>query len=184
MRLRISDLFDDAPACVLEALAVILLSRLYSRKVDPRFQRVYRQYTLSPRMRERSQVARKSRGRPRHRSGPKGRVYDLGALFSELNAKYFGSGLRRPALSWTHRPSRSVLGSYEFDEDLISISRDLDSTRVPGYVIRYILFHEMLHVKHGTRIEGTREIVHPPAFRMDEKRFSHYYEASLWLENH
>jgi len=184
LHLRISDLFHDAPLEVLEALAAILLSRLYRRKLNPVYQQRYRQYTLSPEMLERSREARRNRGRRRHRNGPRGRVYDLDQLFRKINEEYFSNELPKPALSWTHRPTRSVLGSYEFDDDVIFVSRHLDSARVPLHVVRYILFHEMLHVKYGTRVEGGREIVHPPEFRREEKRFRHYVEANRWLDEH
>jgi hypothetical protein len=184
LRLRISDLFDDAPPEVLEALAGILLSRLYRRKVDLRHQQCYREYTLSPQMLDRSREVRRQRGRRGPRPGPRGRVYDLDQLFGELNARYFGGRLKRPELSWTRQTTRSVLGSYEFDDDVIWISRTLDSERVPGHVVRYILFHEMLHKKHGSRVEGSREIVHPPEFRQEERAFPHFHRANRWLDTH
>ena len=184
LQVRVSDLFQDAPSEVLEALAAILLSKLYRRKVDPRYQRDYRQYTLRPEMVQKSREVRQARGRRLQRPGPEGRIYSLDALFSQLNRKYFGNTLRKPALSWTDRRSKSLLGRYEFDEDVIFVSRYLDSVRIPPYVVRYILFHEMLHVKYGYRIDGSREIVHPPEFRREEKRFAHYSEANAWLEAH
>lgn len=182
LRVKVSDLFADAPAEVLEALAAILLSRLYRKKIDPHNHRRYRQYTLSPTMRERSREVRRKRSRPRPSRRPKGRVYDLEHLFGELNGEYFDHALRQPDLSWTERSSRRVLGSYEFDEDKIFLSRWLDSPRVPEYVVRYVLFHEMLHVRHGARIEGSREIVHSPEFRRHERAFSQFREAQAWLE--
>jgi hypothetical protein len=42
----------------------------------------------------------------------------------------------------------------------------------------------MLHVKHGARVEGSREIVHPTEFREEEKKFRHYREANRWLDAH
>jgi SprT-like family len=182
LRVKVSDLFSDAPEDVLEALAVILLSRLYRKKVDPDHRRRYRQYTLSPEMRQRSRDVRRRRSRPRPARGPRGRAYDLECLFRKLNGEYFNHALPQPGLSWTERSSRRVLGSYEFDEDTIFLSRWLDSPRVPEYVVRYVLFHEMLHVRHGMRVEGIREIVHPPEFRRQERAFSHYREAQVWLE--
>lgn len=174
-------MFDDAPPEVLEALAVILLSRLYRRKVDPLYRNRYRQYTLTPAMLERSRQTRRARGRRHSRPGPAGAVYDLDELFREINAEYFDDALPRPGLSWSQKRARSTLGRYEFEDDVIVVSRFLDSHHVPDYVVRYILFHEMLHVKFGSRIEGVREVVHPPEFRREEKSFEHYQEANQWL---
>jgi len=169
---------------VLESLAVILLCRLYRKKADPVSQRIYREYTLSPEMLRRSREARKSRGRRRQQNGPAGRVYNLELLFSDINAEHFANSLSKPVLSWTLRPSRSVLGSYEFDDDIIYVSSVLDSARVPLYVVRYILYHEMLHVKYGTRVQGGREIVHPPEFLCEERQFPDYRAANRWLDAH
>ena len=184
LEVRVSDLFDDAPTDILEALAVILLSRLYRKKVDSLYRRKYRIYTLSPRMLERSRETRRSRARKRKRGGPAGQAYDLVRLFQDLNSEYFEGRLPRPELSWSQRPARTVLGRYEFEDDVIIVSRSLDSPNVPDYVVRYILFHEMLHVKYGSRIDGTREVVHPPEFRREERSFQQYREANTWLEAH
>lgn len=184
LQLRISDLFVDAPPRVLEALAAILLSRLYRRKADPIYRQRYREYLLSPGMLERSRETRRLRGRQRKRPGPKGQVYDLHTLFVDINSSHFGGTLHEPMLSWSHERARSMLGRYEFDDDAIVISRYLDSPRVPLSVIRYILFHEMLHVKYGARIEGACEVVHPPEFRREERSFEQYREANTWLDAH
>jgi predicted metal-dependent hydrolase len=76
------------------------------------------------------------------------------------------------------------MGRYDFEQDVIFISRSLDSPSVPEYVVRYILFHEMLHVKHGTRFENDREVVHPPEFRREERRYEYYDAATAWLDSH
>jgi hypothetical protein len=184
LQVRVSDLFEDAPRSILEALAFMLLCQIYGRKVEPRFREIYRQYTLSPAMVVRCREARRRRARPRRLPGPQGRAYNLEALFSVLNREYFGGLLRKPTLSWSEGASQSVLGHYEFDENTIVVSRLLDSGRVPLHVVRYVLFHEMLHMKHGARIEGSREIVHPPEFRREERTFREYREANRWLDAH
>lgn len=183
LKVRVSDLFEDAPADVYETLAAILLSKLYSKKVDSRHNRAYRQYTMSASMLERTRRARRDRGRRTRTTGAAGRFHDLGPLFDAINAECFRSTLRRPALSWTRRETRSVLGRYDFDQDAIFISRSLDSPDVPEYVVRYILFHEMLHIKHGTEIRNLREIVHSPEFRREERRYEYYEAANRWLRD-
>jgi len=164
LRIRISDLFSDAPVEVLEALAAILLAKLYRKRVDPGHQRAYRRYTLSSEMIERSRLTRAERGRRSRTTGPNGRLHDLNALFEHINALYFENDLRKPELSWTQKKARSTLGRYDFEQDVIFISRFLDSPDVPHYVVEYVMFHEMLHVKHGSQIKGLKEIVHPQRF--------------------
>ena len=175
-------MFRDAPPEIFETLAAILLSKIYRRKVDPEHNRAYRRYTLSDPMRERSRKACSERGRPTATTYPKGRVYDLVILFDRIDAEYFDSGLHRPELSWTRRKTRRILGRYDFDQDVIFVSRSLDTPEVPEFVVSYILFHEMLHVKHGTRIDGLREVVHPPEFRREERQYEFYDAANRWLK--
>ena len=182
LSVRVSDLFADAPADVFETLAAILLSKIYRKKIDPQQNRAYRRYTMSESMVERTRRARSERGRRTRTTGPKGKFYDLEPLFNQINQEYFGQELHRPELSWTARKTRSLLGRYDFDQDVIFISRTIDSPEVPEFVLRYILFHEMLHVKHGTTIQNFRELVHTPEFRREERQFEFYDAANGWLK--
>lgn len=182
LSVRVSDLFADAPADVFETLAAILLSKIYRKKIDPQQNRAYRRYTMSESMVERTRRARSERGRRTRTTGPKGKFYDLEPLFNQINQEYFGQELHRPELSWTARKTRSLLGRYDFDQDVIFISRTIDSPEVPEFVLRYILFHEMLHVKHGTTIQNFRELVHTPEFRREERQFEFYDAANDWLK--
>src|SRR5690606_3307408 len=63
LRVRVSDLFVDAPREVFEALAAILLSKLYRKKLDPRHRNEYRRYLMTEEMLARSKRARAERGR-------------------------------------------------------------------------------------------------------------------------
>lgn len=183
LRVRISDLFTDAPLEVLENVAMILLSKLYRRKIDTQHHEDYRRYTLSHRMVERSRQVRAERGRSQPTTPARGRHYDLDPLFDAINSDYFEGTLPKPQLSWTQRTARTVLGRYDFEQNVIFVSRALDSDGVPSHVVEYILFHEMLHVKHGTEIKNLREIAHTPEFRREEKRFAHYDLAQKWLRH-
>ena len=182
LRVRVSDLFVDAPTRVLEALAWILLAKLYRKKIDRSYHLEYRRYTLSDEMLERGRETRSARGRPTRTHGVAGQNYNLDDIFDELNTDYFEGDLRKPELSWTARRARRSLGRYDFSQDVIFISRYLDSSHVPDYVIRYILYHEMLHVRFGSRISKLREIVHPPEFRREERQFEHFEAANAWLD--
>ncbi len=53
---------------------------------------------------------------------------------------------------------------------------------MPEWFVEYILYHEMLHIKHPARLINGRRYYHTKAFRTDEQRFPHYQEAQLWLE--
>ena len=63
LKVRISDLLESAPAPVMEALAFILLGKLY-RKVIPRlYTHRYRLYLNRKDMRRQAQLVRQLRGR-------------------------------------------------------------------------------------------------------------------------
>jgi hypothetical protein len=103
-------------------------------------------------------------------------------MFSDLNARYFGGRIERPLLSWSHRPTRRVLGHHDHVHRAIIISRTLDNAAVPRFVVEYVLYHEMLHVKHPARIISGRTVYHGRAFRDDERLFERFDEALKWLE--
>lgn len=114
-------------------------------------------------------------------SGARGKHYDLERLFHRLNQQYFDGQLRRPALTWSQRRTRRTFGHYDAAHHTIVISRTLDDARVPQFVVEYVLYHEMLHIKHGVTHVNGRRCVHTPAFQEDERHFAGYDEASAWL---
>lgn len=98
-------------------------------------------------------------------------VYNLNAMFDSLNAEYFNDALMRPMIAWTTRANYRQLGSYNFFWDIICLSRILNDARVPEIAVRYVLYHEMVHIKHGARQENCRFKTHTPEFKADEARF-------------
>ncbi len=182
LKVRVSDLFEEAPQDVKQALAVILLAKLYGKKIDASIHRTYRAFVLRTEIQERARVARNDRGRGTRVTHARGRHFDLEELFERINRSYFGGGLAKPCLSWSAKRSRHILGRYDATYDTIFISRVFDAPRVPGYVIEYVMYHEMLHIKHNTRVQDCRVLVHTPEFRNDERRFAEYAAAKHWLE--
>jgi len=116
-------------------------------------------------------------------TGARGVVIDLEQLFDDLNREYFAGSLARPRLSWSGKKSRRLLGRYDATHDIIFVSRVFDAPGVPPYVVAYILFHEMLHLKHRSRVDDSRLMVHTAEFKAEEKRFREYQKAKLWLSN-
>jgi len=182
LRVRVSDLFVDAPQPVIHALALILLAKLYRRKLSSGVHRIYRGFILRTEIQERARVARFSRGRGQRGKGPYGRHVNLEECFDRLNNTHFKGSLDKPRITWSERGSRRTLGRYDATRHVISISRIFDSPQVPGYVVDYVMFHEMLHVKHQSCIQDCRILVHTSEFRAEEKTFPRYREATLWLK--
>lgn len=180
--MRLSDAFVDAPREVLEALAEILLAKVAGRGRRPeRAWAIYREYIATGAMERRRRELRRERARGGlDRSDGHGRCYDLGELFRHLNSRYFASTLAIPGLAWSRRDARRVLGHWDENLDIITVSRALDDDRLPSALLEYILYHEMLHMIHGTvRVNGRRRL-HTEAFKADEKRFEGYEEAVGW----
>jgi len=179
--IRISDLFRDAPSNVLQSLALILLAKIYRRTVDDAHHQNYRSFILGAVMQERARSARTIRGRGPRPAVPKGKWQNLEANFERLNVTYFEGKLERPRLAWSATRSRRILGRYDATHRTVFISLLFDSPRVPDFVLDFVLYHELLHVKHPSRAINCRMQTHTPEFRDEERRFENYQKATEWL---
>ena len=80
------------------------------------------------------------------------------------------------------RRTRSILGHHDAAHETITISKTLDAAEVPEWFVEYIMFHEMLHIKHPARIINGRRYYHTPVFRNEEKSYPKYEQAQEWLD--
>ena len=180
VRVRFSDLLRRAPRQVLEGAAALLLARLYRRKAPAELVEAYLGYARSHRTRSRLEKMRRHRIIP-IATNPRGETFHLGEIFEELNQKYFDGHLARPHLGWSVRRWRRQFGCYDPGPNLILLNPRLDRARVPRCAVEYVLYHEMLHVKHPTRRSGCGLISHSPEFRREEKRFTEFERARKFL---
>ncbi len=178
---RFSDLLRRAPLSVLEAAAALLLARVYRRRPPAPLVEPYLEYARSGRTRSRMNRMRHQRVRPRH-DGPQGQHFNLERLFVELNAKYFAGQLKKPHIGWSVRGWRRQFGCFDPGPNQILLNRCLDHPRVPQCAVEYVLFHEMLHVKHPTRRSGCTLVSHSREFRAEEKRFLEFDRARRILD--
>jgi len=178
--LRVSDLLEGAPESVLHAIAHILLAKLYRKPVDRSHSARYRRYIAGHDITAQARLVRQMRGR-KHIHSPRGHHYRLEEIFDDLNRRFFHGLLGRPQLSWSRNQARSSLGHYDPAHNAIVISRVFDHPHVPRYAVEYILFHEMLHLKHPVRLRGTRRCVHSQEFRDEETMFPELEQARKFL---
>lgn len=178
---RLSDLLEGAPEVVLEALAHILLRKLYRRPIPEAYNARYRRFLGRREMVAKTQLIRQMRGR-KHLGSPQGRHYDLEAMFDELNQRFFQGWLGRPNLAWAAAASRRNLGRYDPAHNVILISRVFDGPQVPRFLLEYVLYHEMLHLRFPVRMRGSRRCVHSSEFRAEERRFPGWREAEAELK--
>jgi len=178
---EISDLLESAPAPIQEALASVLLAKLFGRTPDKNCMAQYRHYLNRADMRRSLHSVKRERGRKAY-GEPQGEVYNLAYLFSSLNEQYFQGVMAAPALGWSLRPSRTILGHYDPSHHVIVLSRTLDSPDAPESAVRFVMFHEMLHLRYPTENRGSRRCVHTPEFKRAEKQFANYSEAKEALK--
>ena len=178
---RLSDLLEGAPEGILSAIAHILLAKMYRKPIEREYATRYRRYVASRAIRRKAHLVRQMRGRKRIETA-RGRTYDLDAIFEELNSRFFYGLLARPQMTWSRDHARNSLGHYDPAHNAIVVSRVFDHPQVPRYAVEYIVYHEMLHLKHPVKLRGSRRCVHSAEFQAEEKMFPSLQEAKRFLK--
>jgi hypothetical protein len=181
LQIQISDMLETAPAPVQEALAIILICKLYRTQPDTRALAVYRSYLNRVDVRRTLHLVKQQRGRKKFLPAG-GAFYDLCRIFDELNLVFFGGMLGKPRLGWSLRPSRTTLGHYDPSHNAIVLSSLLDRPDVPESAVKYVMYHEMLHLRHPTVHESARRCVHTREFKADEKLFPDFAGTKKLLQ--
>ena len=182
LKLRISDLLEGAPESVLHAIFHILIAKIYRKPIESEHATRYRRYVSSHDLSRKAHLVRQMRGRKRIVSA-KGHAYDLEAIFDDLNTRFFFGLLARPQMTWSGVHARNLLGHYDPAHNAIVISKIFDQQRVPRYAIEYLVYHEMLHLKHPVKLRGSRRCVHSRGFQAEEKLFPQLDQAREYLKN-
>jgi hypothetical protein len=183
IRLREGNLhvLEGAPEPVLRAIAHILIAKLYRKPLDARHTRRYRHFSSSESVMRQTELIRQMRGR-KTILGSKGQHYDLEDVFETLNRRFFHGLMGRPLLTWSSHMARRSLGHYDAAHNTIVISRVFDRRNTPRCAIEYLLYHEMLHLKHPVTVRSGRRCVHSRAFQQDERLFPELAAAKLYLK--
>jgi len=177
----LSDLLEAAPESVLRAIAHILIAKLYRKPIHRLHADRYRRYTQSEPVSKMAEHIRQTRGRKRILTA-KGRHYDLDEVFETLNRRFFHGLMGRPVLTWSGHNARRLLGHYDAAHNTIMISRVFDRPDTPRCAIEYLLYHEMLHLKHPVRVKSGRRCVHSREFQAEERLFPELEEAKAYLK--
>ena len=79
-----------------------------------------------------------------------GEHFDLGAIFVQLNQRYFRGRLRNYKVEWgrrrKHRPKdHFVFGTIQEEDRVIRIHPLLSANNIPTFVIESVIHHEYLH---------------------------------------
>ncbi len=181
LHVRLSDLLEGAPENIHRAIAHILLAKLYKKDIAPLHAGRYRRYVSSEAMTRQAEHVRQTRGRKRL-SGAQGRTYDLDEVFEAINLRFFHGLLGRPILTWSTQTARRMLGHYDSAHNTIVVSRIFDRPGTPRYAVEYLLYHEMLHLKHPVTVRAGRRCVHSKAFQAEENLFPELEQAKAFLK--
>jgi hypothetical protein len=177
----LSDLLQDAPPLVVDAIAEILITRLFRRRTSREANECYKAWAGSAAVTRRIEEIRRTRGRKRLMH-PQGNHFNLRLIFDDLNARFFSGCIQVAGIGWSPNRSRRMLGHYDSSHRTITVTRWLDGRRVPRYVVEYLVYHEMLHAQFPVERRNHRRIVHSAAFREAERSFPDYDQATRWLK--
>src|ERR1700690_3205926 len=150
---RLSDLLEGAPPAVLRSIAHILLAKMYRKPIEPAHATRYRRHISGQDISRKAHLVRQMRGRKRIESA-QGQTYNLEKVFDDLNQRFFYGLLARPRMTWSRDHARNRLGHYDPAHNTIVVSRAFDHPRVPRYAVEYIVYHEMLHLKHPVKLRS------------------------------
>jgi predicted metal-dependent hydrolase len=178
---RLSDLLEHAPEAIHQAIAHILLAKLYRKPITPMLADRYRRYTQSEVVSKQAERIRQMRGR-KVISSAQGNRYNLEEVFEAVNRRFFFGLLGRPTLTWSAHVARRMLGHYDAAHNTIVVSRIFDRPDTPRYAIEYLLYHEMLHLKHPVRVRAGRRCVHSREFQAEERLFPELEAARAYLK--
>jgi predicted metal-dependent hydrolase len=181
IHVSLSDLLEGAPEPVVHAIAHILLAKLYKKPIEPAQSLRYKRFASSAAVTRQTELIRHARGSKRF-TGPDGRYYHLEEVFDSLNVRFFGGLLGRPQLTWSEHMAKRSLGHYDAAHNTIVVSRVFDRPSSPRYAIEYLLYHEMLHLKHPVRMRGLRRCVHSREFKAEEALFPQLAEALAFIK--
>ena len=181
LHVSLSDLLEGAPISVLQAIAHILLAKLYRKPIEAFHSDRYRRYTQSDAVSKQAEQARQTRGRKQIHTHL-GHHYDLEEVFETVNRRFFHGLLGRPVLTWSSHKARRLLGHYDAAHNTIVVSRIFDGPNVPRFAIEYLMYHEMLHLKHPVRVKAGRRCVHSREFQAEERLFPELEEAKAFLK--
>jgi len=181
IKVHLSDILEGAPESVLRAISHILLAKLYRKSIDAAHNNRYRRFASSEVVVRQSERIRQTRGRKRI-STAQGDHYNLDEIFDSLNFRFFHGLMGRPQLTWSEHSARRLLGHYDAAHNTIMVSRVFDRRHTPRYAVEYIMYHEMLHLRHPVKAKNGRRCVHSREFQAEENLFPELDQAKKYLK--
>lgn len=179
---RISDHCRNAPREVLQAILILLASKMEHKKPPAHASETYEAFRRDPEVTARMHGRRRQQGR-KHILRAEGKHHSLMEIYRDLNERYFRGQVEIARLGWGARESWRRLGHYDPIHNTITISPVLDSLTVPQYVLAYLLYHEMLHSLFSYTPLSRGQRYHTGEFSSAERAFPHYADAKRFLDH-
>jgi len=116
-----------------------------------------------------------------------GSFYNLQEIYNELNKDYFNNRLKLK-ITWFGKSivrcrSRVTFGLYHDPLKLIKINRLLDNPTFPDYVVKFVVYHEMVHhICPPYYDKNGFQQIHSKEFKAKEARFKHFDLAEKWIK--
>lgn len=92
--------------------------------------------------------------------------------FEVINEMFDGKYTKIESVEWTDKPYKSFYGRY-FIGGIIRINKLLDSSQVDKEVIKFVIYHELLHRDYWS---------HDKAFYREEHKYPNYTEYNRFLD--
>lgn len=172
---RLSDYLKDATVEVWQDLAQSLFEKIignegnYSEPMKgwvlaPEFSQNHRQTFIN-----RSRYIHEDDGENKSISASLDRLVEVGLIPADHNIR----------LVWNNDTRSDMGATYSVLMRTVMLNRQLDVNDMPDHVLDYVIYHQYLRIKEGSRIFGTDEV---PSTREDEMKFPDYEEAEKTLD--
>ncbi len=111
-----------------------------------------------------------------------GEYYNLVSISRDFSQEFEKYGIKN--IFWSKKKAKKRLGYADLENGVIVISRIFDSEDVPSYVIKTLIYHELLHFKFPPERWGKNRVQHSKKFREIEKKYKFYEDTMKFLERY
>lgn len=121
---------------------------------------------------------------------PKTKKINLLKIFDELNLKYFG-GMVCGGIGWKNIwignvDDGVVMAECLFEERYIRVNTMMQDARLPLWFVKYVVFHEMLHIYLGPQQFSSDgfSFPHNERFQLLEQKYPDFQRALEFEKKH
>lgn len=115
---------------------------------------------------------------------PRGNHVDLRRILARVDRAYFGEDrpFALPTVGFAPLDAHNAWAVYVLKDDQILIEKSLDDPETPGFVIEYLIMHELLHLVHLPEEADGEAEWHTETFEGEMGKFEKGEDAEKWLD--